>query len=115
MYGEARMRIHQQTHTLAEPWGCFIKQVYQTSQAYFRLILNQINWQEVWLTDINLACLLTCLMKQPLFVLRVIYNKPYITDALSDLSWTAVLVRAELCVEKRTVQYFIFYRETSHP
>ncbi len=39
-------------------------------------------------------------MKQPLFVLRVIYIKPYITDALSDLR-TAVLVRAELCVEKR--------------
>ncbi len=53
-------------------------------------------------------------MKQPLFVLRVIYIKPYITDvyhALSDLSWTAVLVRAELCVEKRTVQYFNFFTE----
>ncbi len=30
----------------------------------------------------------------------------HITDALSDLSWTAVLVRAEPCVENRSVRVF---------
>ncbi len=39
--------------------ACFMKQVYQISQAYFSywLILNQINWQYVKLTEINLAYL----------------------------------------------------------
>ncbi len=40
-----------------------------------------------------------------LFVLRVIYNKPY-CRCLSDLNWTTVLARAEPCVENRTVWFF---------
>ncbi len=52
MYWEARMRIHQQKHTLAEP----------------------------------------CLF-------YVLFITNHITDVLSDLSWTAVLARAEPCVE----------------
>ncbi len=54
MYWEARMRINQQKHKLAEP----------------------------------------CLF----FVLFITNN---IADALSDLSWTTVLARAEPCVENR--------------
>ncbi len=54
MYWEARMRIHQQNHILAEP---------------------------------------------------VLFITNHITDALSDLSWTAVLARAEPCVKNRTVQF----------
>ncbi len=59
MYWEARMRIHQQNQTLAEPW---------------------------------------------LFYVLFITN--HIVDALSDLSWTAVLARAEPCAENRTVWFF---------
>ncbi len=36
-----------------------------------------------------------------------------VTNALSDLSWTAVLARAEPCVENRTVS--IFYENRSTP
>ncbi len=59
MYWEARMLIHQQKHTLAEP----------------------------------------CLF-------YVLFITNHITDALSDLSWTAVLARTEPCVENRTVRFF---------
>ncbi len=44
------------------------------------------------------------------YVLLFITN--HITDALSDVSWTTVLVRAELCVENGTVRFFIKNRYT---
>ncbi len=36
----------------------------------------------------------------------VLFITNNITDALSDLSWTVVLVQAEMCVENRTVSFF---------
>ncbi len=57
MYWEARMRIHQQKHTLAEP----------------------CSFHALFITN-------------------------HIADA--DLSWTAVLARAEPCVENRTFRVF---------
>ncbi len=59
MYWEARMHIHQQKLTLAEPCLCYV-----------------------------------------LFITK------NIADALSDLSWTVVLARAEACEKNRTVCFF---------
>ncbi len=67
MYWEARMRIHQQKHTLAGP--CFFSVLFITNHT---------------------------------------------ADALSDLSWTAVLALAEPSVENSTVR-FCFFREPFHP
>ncbi len=63
MYWEARMHIHQQKHTLAEP----------------------------------------CLF-------HVLFITNHIADALSDLSWSAVLARVEPCVKNRTVRVFYMNR-----
>ncbi len=45
----------------------------------------------------------------------VLFITNHIIDALSDLSWTAVLVRAERCVENRTVRIFFFTENRSTP
>ncbi len=43
---------------------------------------------------------------------HVLFITNHIADALSDLSWTVVLARAEPCVENRTVQFFSANRAT---